>query len=87
MRARSDAGAGALELQALYSVATLARAAGVTQQLMLRALRAAGVDLLTVNRSILVPLVELEARAPLLWRSIVAAERIRADARAAAGGT
>ena len=83
MRARSNGTAvAALEVKALYSVAALAHAAGVTPYLMLRLLRANGVNFVRAGRSVLVPLSEIETRIPALWRSILAAEGARADAGA-----
>jgi hypothetical protein len=81
MHHRSDATAvSALEVKALYSVPALAHAAGVTRYLMLRLLRANHVTFVRVGRSLLVPLSEVEARIPILWQSILAAESLRADA-------
>jgi len=82
MRARKDDAGKPLEIAALYSMATLARVAGLTPFALLRVLRANGVQFLTAGRTLLVPLTEIEARMPALWRSIVLAERARADARA-----
>jgi hypothetical protein len=83
MRARSHATAVVrLEVKALYSVGALALAAGVTPYLMLRLLRANDVAFVRAGRSVLVPLSEIEARIPTLWRSILAAEGARADAQA-----
>ena len=86
MRARTDSH-GPLKVQALYSVATLARVAGVTEQLLKRLLRLNGVKVIKTGRSVLVPLSEIERHIPPLWRSIVAVERLRADARIAATST
>jgi hypothetical protein len=85
MRARRDRKRGPLKVQAVYSIQTLARVAGVTHQLLGRLLRAADVNMLTAGRSILVPLTEIEAKIPPLWRSIVKVERLRADAQRAEG--
>ena len=84
MRARSDRASPILQVQAGYSLRTLARAAGITHQTLLRLLQANGVEVIRGGRSMLVPLTELETHMPLLWRNIVAAERVRADAREAA---
>jgi hypothetical protein len=82
LRARSNGmSVAALELKALYSVGALATAAGVTPYLMLRLLRANGVEFVRAGRCVFVPLSEIEARIPALWRSILAAEGARADAR------
>ena len=83
MRAHSDS-KGPLKLQALYSVPMLARAAGVTQQMLKRLLRANGVVMLCTGRSLFVPLTEIQRHIPPLWHSIVSAERVRADAKVAA---
>jgi hypothetical protein len=81
MHHRSDATAvSALEVKALYSVPALAHAAGVTRYLMLRLLRANHVNFVRAGRSLLVPLSEVETRIPVLWRSILAAEGLRAEA-------
>ena len=78
MRAREDAGrTGPLEVQSLYSIGALARAANVSPYLLRRLLRAKGVELLRAGRAQLVPLVELETKIPLLWQSIQAAEMLR----------
>jgi hypothetical protein len=82
MHRRSDANAMAgLEVRALYSIGALAHAVGVTRHLMLRLLRKNKVDFVTVGRSVLVPLSEIETRIPTLWRGILAAEAVRAEAR------
>jgi hypothetical protein len=78
MRARSDARReGALEVQAVYSIAALARAANVTPHLLRRLLVANGVTFVRAGRAMLVPLSEIEARIPPLWESIKAAEMVR----------
>ena len=80
MRARTDARReSGLEVQAVYSVVALARAANVTPDLLRRLLRVNGVALLRVGRAIFVPLSEIEARIPPLWESIKAAEMLRRD--------
>jgi hypothetical protein len=81
MHRRSGAIAvSALEVKALYSVPALAHAAGVTRYLMLRLLRANQVQFVRAGRSLFVPLSEVEARIPVVWRSILAAEGLRAEA-------
>jgi hypothetical protein len=70
-----------LQIRALYLVPILARACGVTQGRMARLLRANGVAFVRSGRSIIVPLSELRRRVPALWDSLVAAERLRAEAR------
>jgi hypothetical protein len=81
MRERSNRTTAALEVSAVYSVAALARTAGVTRWLLTRLLRSNGVTLLRAGDSLMVPLSEIEHHIPPLWRSIIAAERIRRDAR------
>jgi hypothetical protein len=70
-----------LEVRAVYSIGALAHAVGVTRHLMLRLLRANKVDLVRAGRTLLVPLSEIETRIPTLWRGILAAEAVRAEAR------
>jgi len=78
MLARSDTQRdGALEVQAVYSVAALARAANVTPHLLRRLLLANGVTFVRAGRATFVPLSEIEARIPPLWESIKAAEMVR----------
>ena len=78
MRPRADtARRDGLHVQALYSVGALARAANVTHNMLLRLLRASNVELLQVGRALHVPLAEIERKIPALWRSILAAERVR----------
>ena len=80
MHARSDvAREGALEVQAMYSVAALARVANVTPSLLRRVLRANGVELVRAGRAALVPLSEIEIKIPPLWESLKAAEMLRAE--------
>ena len=80
MRARRDVTRdGPLELQAVYSVAALARVANVTPHLLRRVLRANGVELVRAGRSLLVPLSEIESKIPPLWESIKAVEALRAE--------
>jgi hypothetical protein len=81
MRARADTRRRALHVQALYSVRALARAASVSPKLLLRLLRAAKVELLRSGRAVYVPLEQIEAKVPGLWKSILAAERLRNAAR------
>jgi hypothetical protein len=81
MRARKDTGFESLEIRALYSIAELARAAGVTTYMLRRALRAAGVDLLRSGRALYVPLSEIESKIPSLWQSIRRAEQVRRSAK------
>ena len=85
MRARSNNNAvAALEVKALYSIAALAHAAGVTRYLMLRILRANNVTFIEAGRSLFVSVSEVETRIPAVWRAILAAEGMRAQAAEAA---
>ena len=82
MRPRADTRRrGGLHVQALYSVAALARAANVTPNILLRLLRTSHVELLQAGRGLYVPLIEIEAKVPALWKSLEAAERLRRSAR------
>lgn len=76
MRVRNSA-PGALEVQAIYSVATLARIANVTRHLMNRVLRANHIEMRRVGRALFVPLSEIRERIPWLWESLCAAEETR----------
>jgi excisionase family DNA binding protein len=71
-----------LPLRAVYTVPELAKYAGVSRFFLLRLLRSNDVPFVRSGRMVLVPLCDIELRMPRLWRSIVAAERVRADARA-----
>jgi hypothetical protein len=84
MRIRPERIPTAIEVRAVYNVVELARVAGVSPHMMHRLLEDNGVTILRAGRIDLVPLCDIEARIPPLWQSIVAAERLRADARAAA---
>ncbi len=82
MRRRSDCNDKAgLEVRALYSIGALARAVGVSRHLMLRLVRKNKFDLVTVGRSVVVSLADIETRISALWRGIVAAEAARVEAR------
>jgi hypothetical protein len=72
---------GPLEVQAVYSVAALARVANVTPHLLRRVLRANDVVFVRAGRSVLVPLSEIESKIPPLWESIKAAEALRGETR------
>ena len=67
-----------LKLQAAYSLWALAQAAGLAPRVLKRILQSAGVRLLRTGRAVHVPLAELDARIPELWRSIILVERLRA---------
>jgi hypothetical protein len=66
-----------LPVQALYSVAQLARAMGVTHRRLQRLLKIEEVQVFRVGRFLLVPLTELEEKVPPLWESVKAAESLR----------
>ena len=68
-----------LRVKALYSIAELAKAAGISWYAMRRALLANNVTFLRAGRSVLVPLPEIEAHVPQLWEALVAAERLWAE--------
>jgi hypothetical protein len=78
MRARQDGQSAQLEVRALYSIAELARFAHVTTYRLRRVLRANGIVLVRSGRALLVPLSEIEAKIPPLWKSLLDAERLRA---------
>ena len=67
----------ALPLRALYSLATLARAMGISCRRTKKLLEASEVHVLRAGRCVYVPLSELEERVPELWESIKAAESLR----------
>jgi hypothetical protein len=68
-------------VQATYSIGSLARAASLSPKILLRLLRAAKIELLLSGRVHYVPLSEIESKVPVLWKSILAAERLRTAAR------
>jgi hypothetical protein len=63
--------------QAHYSLSVLAKVANVTHQLLLRILRASGVELIQSGRAVLVPSSEIQKKIPALWKSIELADRQR----------
>ena len=73
----------ALEVRAVYSVAELARVAGVSVYVMRQLLENAGITFMRAGSHDMVPLCDIEMRIPPLWQSLVATERLRADARVA----
>jgi hypothetical protein len=77
MRPREDSRPGALQLQAIYSIATLARFANVTPYLLRRVLRANGIEFVRGGRAVFVPLTEIQRKLPSVWESICTAERVR----------
>jgi len=77
MHARQQNRADALELRAYYTIAELARAAGVTTFSLLRLLRRNDVVFLRAGRALYVPLGEIRTRIPPLWDALVAKEAMR----------
>jgi hypothetical protein len=75
--ARSEGQGAPLQLRAFYSVAELARAAGVRPYKLLRLMRRCRVDFIRAGRSFYVPLSEIREKIPALWRGIAAAEDLR----------
>ena len=82
MRRRSDSRPAGLRVQAVYSIAALARIANVTTDLLRRLLRSNGVVFLQSGRGLLVPLSEIQRAIPPLWESLCAAEQARATPHA-----
>ena len=80
MRPRSDNQRASLEVQALYSIAALARIGNVSTPLLLRVLRANGVTFVRARRALFVPLTEIQRKIPPLWESLCAAAQLRQDA-------
>jgi hypothetical protein len=68
--APSRSGFAALEIRAFYSVAELARAAGVPAYKLLRLLRRCRVVFMHAGRAYYVPLSEIREKIPPLWRSL-----------------
>jgi hypothetical protein len=60
----------ALPLRAMYSMAELAEASGVDRRRLLRALKKLGVPLLSVDRTYLVTLSDLEGSGRSVWTNI-----------------
>jgi hypothetical protein len=77
MRARRDSQPASLEVQALYSIAALARVGNVSIDLMRRVLRANGVSFVRARRALFVPLTEIQRKIPPLWESLCAAAEMR----------
>ncbi|HEY1696051.1 MAG TPA: hypothetical protein VGG39_27980 [Polyangiaceae bacterium] len=73
-----------LPVQALYSVARLARFAHVTRHLLVRVLRSNGVVFVRGGRALFVPLSEIERKIPPLFDSIRRTDAIHTERRAAA---
>jgi hypothetical protein len=77
MHPRHDSRLESLEVQALYSIAALARIANVSTDLLRRVLRTNGVTFVHGGRALLVPLSELERKIPPLWESLRSASKLR----------
>jgi len=84
MRPRSDNQRASLEVQALYSIAALARIGNVSAPLLLRVLRANGVTFVRARRALFVPLTEIQRKIPPLWESLCAAAELRPETSHAA---
>jgi hypothetical protein len=67
-----------LPVRALYTVRELAEAASLSRFRVHRLLRSLGVTMIRSGRIYLVPLDELEQKAPRLWNSLRTAEYQRA---------
>lgn len=84
---RAPARDSELMVKAMYRVPELAAVTGISGDAMLMLLKRNGVSLVysnpeaTQRKHGLVPLSEIETKMPLLWRSLVAAESIRAGVR------
>lgn len=79
MRARGDSHPPSLEVQALYSVAVLARLGNVAPYLLRRVLRANDVTFVRSRRALFVPLTEIQRKIPPLWESICLASQMRRE--------
>ena len=82
---RKQRSAVQLQVQALYSVARLARFANVTRHVLRRVLRSNGVVLVNGGRSLFVPLSEIRRKIPPLWESLCLAEEVRRGGKASPG--
>jgi hypothetical protein len=71
------------ELQALYSIAILARMGNISVERLRRVLRSAGVVLIRGGRALFVPLSEVQRKIPPLWESLVLTEQVRRGGRTA----
>ena len=76
-RARRVVSVGDLPVRALYPLAQLARATGMDRQRLRAALDRVGVRFLQTNRTVWVPLSEIQRKVPPLWERIRAAEMLR----------
>jgi hypothetical protein len=77
MKAPETVHGEAFPIQAVYSIASLARMANVTTPRMRRMLRACGVELFKAGRQLMVPLDELREKIPVLWRNIALSAQLR----------
>ncbi len=66
-----------MRIQALYSVATLARAAGVDRRRMRRFLEASGLEFIRIDAAYYVTITDLEAKVRRLWDAIQSAEGMK----------
>ncbi len=82
MRPRREGLRETAELQALYSIAILARMGNISVERLRRVLRSAGVVLIRGGRALFVPLSEVQRKIPPLWDSLVLTEQVRRGGRA-----
>ena len=75
-RTLRDAGRG-LPICALYPVAQLAHACGLSHKRMQSVLAASGVEIVRAGRCLYVPLSEVEEKVRPLWDGLRAAEMLR----------
>lgn len=68
-----------LQLRAFYSIAALARIGNIHTYTLRRLLRANGVTLMRAQRVLFVPLTEIEAKIPPLWKSICRIAKLRGE--------
>jgi hypothetical protein len=76
-----------MQIQAFYTIAELARLAGMTRQTMGRLLLANGLAMQRVGRTAIVPMSEVERKLPLVWESLLALERLRTSVARDAAAT
>jgi len=65
-----------LPIRALYPVAELARAVGMSHRRLQTLLRSEDLNLMLAGRCLYVPLAELEEKMPAFWESIKLAEAL-----------
>ncbi len=80
MRPRREPQPASLPVQGIYSVADLARAAGVRSRVLRRLLRANGVTLISGGRALYVSLADIRQKIPGLFDGICLAEQVRSCA-------